>query len=115
MFVSSVSNALIGGAQFDISFTDYTTQEYFRHIQDSRFPCSHIDITATCITYFSFNVFDRDFYQQESELEEFLRSYALLDYTAQYWGYHTSGHAEDIVLEFLELKSMSFVNHVMLM
>jgi len=85
------------GMRFNAFITDYTAQEYFQHIREARFPCAQVDITATCITYLSFDVFRRDCYLDNRELQSFLRSNSLLDYAARYWGNHARGHSDEII------------------
>ena len=75
-----------------LSFTDYTTQEYFERKRAAQFPNAQARMAATCLTYLSFDVFgDHDF----RELESLLEDNALLDYAAKHWGHHTRGQAEE--------------------
>jgi hypothetical protein len=63
-------------------FVDYTTQEYFEHIRESRFPDAEARITTTCIQYLSFDVFKRGYCRDDWELGLFLAANPLLDYAA---------------------------------
>jgi ankyrin repeat protein len=90
-----------------IRLVHYTTQEYFERTQKNWFPDAESDITAICITYLSFSVFEEGFCQTDKKFEERLRSNHLYDYAAHNWGYHarnasTLGHE---VIHFLECKA----------
>lgn len=90
--------------------SDYTTQEYFERIRESRFPHAQVVITTACITYLPFDVFQGDYYLDGdySKLHTLLLTNALFDYAARCWGHHARGHAEEtrsiqnLVLKFLE-------------
>jgi len=104
-FVSFVSNLLIDIEPGSYYITDYTAQEYFEHVRQFRFPCPHVDIAATGITYLSFDIFKRCYPRDYGEEKLFLQSNALLNYAAQFWGGHAC-HAEDniqdMILKYLE-------------
>ena len=71
-----------------IRLVHYTTQEYFERTQGKWFPNAETYITAICVTYLSFRVFESGFCQTDAEFEERLRSNQLYDYAAHYWGNH---------------------------
>jgi hypothetical protein len=63
---------------------DYTAQEYFKGNLDSLFPDAQANITATCLTYLSFHIFERGYCHYDQELDSCLEANALLDYAAHY-------------------------------
>ncbi|RYP70705.1 hypothetical protein DL771_005309 [Monosporascus sp. 5C6A] len=71
-----------------IRLVHYTTQEYFIQTQGQWFPNVQADITATCVTYLSFNIFEKGFCKTDKEFEERLRLYPLYDYATHNWGHH---------------------------
>jgi len=86
-----------------IRLVHYTTQEYFERTQKTFFPRADTEITITCVTYLSFNVFESGFCQTDDEFEKRLQSNKLYDYASHNWGYHARmalDSCED-VLEFL--------------
>jgi hypothetical protein len=71
-----------------IRLVHYTTQEYFERTQKAWFPNAETDITATCVTYLSFDEFKSGICQEDSEFEQRLQSNKLYDYAAHNWGHH---------------------------
>jgi hypothetical protein len=71
-----------------IRLVHYTTQEYFELTQGKWFPNAMTNITAICITYLSYPIFDSGFCQTDAEFEERLRLNQLYDYAAHNWGHH---------------------------
>jgi hypothetical protein len=71
-----------------IRLVHYTTQEYFELTQGKWFPNAMTNVTATCITYLSYPIFDSGFCQTDAEFEERLRLNQLYDYAAHNWGNH---------------------------
>ncbi|KAF4633060.1 hypothetical protein G7Y89_g5056 [Cudoniella acicularis] len=71
-----------------IRLVHYTTQEYFERTQNYLFPRAESEITATCVTYLSFNVFESGFCQTDDEFEKRLQSHKLYDYASHNWGHH---------------------------
>ena len=60
----------IDGESNTIRLVHYTTQEYFERTQSHWFPNSNTDITTICISYLSFDVFERGFCQTGDEFEK---------------------------------------------
>ncbi|KAI9770975.1 MAG: hypothetical protein M1840_002679 [Geoglossum simile] len=77
-----------------IRLIHYTTQEYFERTQVSWFPNAQNDITATCVTYLSFDAFQSGFCLTDKEFEERLRLNPLYDYAARNWGIHARAASE---------------------
>jgi hypothetical protein len=50
-----------------IRLVHYITQEYFERTQSHWFPQAESEITTTCITYLSFNVFESGLCQTDDE------------------------------------------------
>jgi hypothetical protein len=71
-----------------IRLVHYTTQEYFERTQSHWFPNAETDITTICISYLSFDVFERGFCQTDDEFEERLWSNQFFEYAARNWGHH---------------------------
>src|ERR1700710_66559 len=71
-----------------IRFVHYTTHEYFERTQSHWFPNATTDITTICISYLSFDVFERGFCQTDDEFEERLWSNQFFEYAARNWGHH---------------------------
>ncbi|WAO94686.1 NACHT domain-containing protein [Fusarium falciforme] len=65
-----------------------TTQEYFERTQGKWFPDADAEITTTCLTYLSFDIFEAGVLYGDKELIECLRSNPLYDYATQHWGHH---------------------------
>jgi hypothetical protein len=71
-----------------IRLVHYTTQEYFERTQNQWFPSAEANITMICVTYLSFDVFERGFCQTDDEFEERLRSNQFFEYATRNWGHH---------------------------
>ena len=71
-----------------IRLVHYTTQEYFERTQRQWFPDAQTNITTICISYLSFNEFERGICQSDEEFEQRLQSHKLYDYAAHNWGHH---------------------------
>ena len=71
-----------------IRLVHYTTQEYFERTQNYWFPNIEADISIICVTYLSFDVFERSFCQTDEEFEERLRSNQFFEYATRNWGHH---------------------------
>ncbi|OBT62628.1 hypothetical protein VE03_08515 [Pseudogymnoascus sp. 23342-1-I1] len=71
-----------------IRLVHYTTQEYFERTQSHWFPNAKADTATICISYLSFDVFEREFCQTDDEFEELLRSNQFFEYAARNWGHH---------------------------
>ncbi|KAH8799669.1 ankyrin repeat protein, partial [Xylogone sp. PMI_703] len=65
-----------------IRLVHYTTQEYFERTQSQWFPKAESEITATCVTYLSFDTFKSGYCQSDEEFEERLQLNKLYDYAA---------------------------------
>ncbi|KAJ7135735.1 ankyrin repeat-containing domain protein [Mycena epipterygia] len=80
----------------------YTTQQYLDHIQTSHFPQAQENITTTCLTCLSFDVFAPLSLFSHDPVKE----YPLLRYAAEYCLVHAKGEPElplkNMILRFLE-------------
>ena len=90
-----------------IRLVHYTTQEYFERTKSQWFPQAESEITITCITYLSFNVFESGLCQTDNEFEKRLQLYKLYDYASHNWGHHARAASILIpeVSSFLERKA----------
>jgi hypothetical protein len=88
-----------------IRLVHYTTQEYFE--RTSSFPNAETDITATCVTYLSFDTFATGFFLTDEQFEARLKLYRLYDYAARNWGHHAraTSTVEQLVVDFLKSKT----------
>ncbi|KAH7305361.1 nucleoside phosphorylase [Rhexocercosporidium sp. MPI-PUGE-AT-0058] len=66
-----------------IRLVHYTTQEYFERTQNDLFPTAKSEITTTCVTCLSFDVFKSGYCQTDDEFEKRLQSHKL--YGARYY------------------------------
>ncbi|KAH7191132.1 hypothetical protein DER44DRAFT_103212 [Fusarium oxysporum] len=71
-----------------IRLVHYTTQQYFDRNREKWFANAQADITTTCVTYMSFDVFESGFCHTDEELEERMRLNPFYHYSAHYWGDH---------------------------
>jgi ankyrin repeat protein len=90
-----------------IRLIHYTTQEYFERTRSDWFPNAETNITTTCVTYLSFDVFESGFCQTDDEFEQRLRSNPLYGYAARNWGHHACKASTlcQEVLNFLECEA----------
>lgn len=84
-----------------IRLVHYTTQEYFQRTQKDWFPNAETEITAVCISYLSFKVFESGFCPTDEEFERRLWSNPLYDYASHNWGRHAC-HAVTLDKELVE-------------
>jgi len=82
-----------------LSSVDYTTQEYFERNRESRFPHAQASITATCLTFLSFDVFGQSYRHNYKELNYFVENNPFFEYAARYWGHHARGEVEEACKE----------------
>ncbi|EAW17806.1 uncharacterized protein NFIA_077420 [Aspergillus fischeri NRRL 181] len=88
-----------------VRLVHYTTQEYFERTSSTWFPNAHADITKTCVTYLSFDIFGTGPSPSETDFKARVQSNILYPYAAQNWGDHariSSIGAETLILDFLE-------------
>ena len=86
-----------------IQLVHYTTQEYFE--RKSLFSNAETDITATCVTYLSFDTFTSGPCSTDKEFETRLQLNPLYDYAARNWGHHARSATTEVgqsILDFLE-------------
>lgn len=77
-----------------IRLVHYTTQEYFKRTRCRWFPDAAVEITAVCVTYLSFSVFEDGPCQTDEEYEQRLQIYKLYVYAARSWAYHAAEAAD---------------------
>ena len=90
-----------------IRLVHYTTQEYLERTQKEWFPTAEFDITASCVTYLLFSVFENGPCSTDSRFEERMLLNPLYDYATHYWGQHArqASSLHPKVLEFLQCKT----------
>ncbi|KAJ3532443.1 hypothetical protein NM208_g8432 [Fusarium decemcellulare] len=88
-----------------IRLAHYTTQQYFNDRRHRLFPNAEAHITATCVTYLSFSVFEKGPCQSGRQFRERLQSHRFYDYGARNWGHHartTCLQNDQLLVDFLE-------------
>ncbi|KAJ6563634.1 hypothetical protein DFH09DRAFT_1364040 [Mycena vulgaris] len=101
--VLAVCAGLIVIAEGDkrIRLIHYTTQKYLDSVQHNIFPHAQTEITMTCITYVSFNIFSQHL---RDPMNLFYQN-SLLDYAVEYCLIHARGqpevHIKQVILAFL--------------
>ncbi|CAH0020308.1 unnamed protein product [Clonostachys rhizophaga] len=87
-----------------IRLAHYTTREYFERTQGKWFPDAEAEITKTCLTYLSYDVFGTGYCYFDDKLIERLRSSPLYDYATKHWGHHArrAPTLTEEIIEFLE-------------
>ena len=81
-----------------VRFTHFTVEEYFRENARREFPngCSYI--AEICLTYLNFGGLKQHCTDLDS-LEEKKKTYAFLNYAAQYWGIHVKQQCSNSLAE----------------
>jgi hypothetical protein len=105
-FVLSVCAGLVVVDQLDaiVRLIHYTTQDYLDRTQDTHFPTAQTDITLTCITYLSFEVFlNNPFSVNQNKMRKFRATHPLLYYAVEYCLVHARGQPESDISETLLL------------
>ncbi|KAJ7481685.1 ankyrin repeat-containing domain protein [Mycena latifolia] len=95
------SLVVINEADMRLRLIHSTTQSYLEQVQSTIFPHAATEITATCITYLSFDVFSRN---EHASMPLFRRN-PFLKYAVEYCLIHARGLAEvrikQLILAFL--------------
>lgn len=88
-----------------IRLVHLSTQEYFKSSRSVKFPAAQEDISRTCLTYLSFDVFADGPCLDERTVISRIQKHQLFAYAAENWGEHARGAPEmvleDQILEFL--------------
>ncbi|KAJ6521464.1 hypothetical protein DFH09DRAFT_997607 [Mycena vulgaris] len=86
---------VINEADKRVRLIHYTMQTYFDGVQTRDFPRAQTDITMTCITYLSFDIFSQDLHDPL----DLFRKHSLLDYAVEYCLMHARGRPESEIKE----------------
>jgi hypothetical protein len=88
----------------NVRLVHYTTQEYFERMQQRWFPTAELNITAICVIYISFTLFESGICSKDLDYEQRLLFNPLYEYAANYWGDHAcqTSSIHPKVLEFLQ-------------
>ncbi|KAJ6563629.1 hypothetical protein DFH09DRAFT_1158560, partial [Mycena vulgaris] len=93
--------AVCAGGSKRLRLIHYTTQKYLDRIQAHTFPRAQTEITMTCITYLSFEIFSKDI---PDPIHLFRRN-SLLDYAVECCLLHARGqpefHIRDAIMSVL--------------
>ena len=90
-----------------VRLVHYTTQEYFERTHGDWFPNAEVDITRTCVTYLSFDVFEHGFCHTDEAFEERLWSNPFFEYATRNWGHHA--HKASTLSQALSQAVVSFL------
>ncbi|KAF4998533.1 hypothetical protein FDECE_11751 [Fusarium decemcellulare] len=109
-YIEDMVSACVGLVTVDresdiVRLVHRTTQEYFVQTWKRWFPNAENDITATCVTYLSFDTFGRGSCPTDEAFEQRLEQYPLYDYAARNWGHHAraaSANRHESILRFLQ-------------
>ncbi|KAJ5980142.1 hypothetical protein N7481_007440 [Penicillium waksmanii] len=91
-----------------VQLAHYTMQEYFTRNQAVFFPDAEKTITASCLTYLSYDIFHRGMCSNDIQYEAQLSQYPLYSYAAISWGHHARVYPiiDDLLLPFLRNTSI---------
>lgn len=88
-----------------VRLVNYTNQEYIERVRISLFSTGQQEITRTCLIYLSFEVFEKNCYEESDDhvatpvFHARILENPFCLYAAQYWGIHAQGGAEKILNE----------------
>ena len=108
---SSLTSACMGLVTVDqesqeVRLVHETTQAYLENRRQIYFPNAQQVIAVTCLTYLSFDIFEKGYCPSDELLEARQQQNALLDYAARNWGNHAYGDVEQAIqkstLKFLK-------------
>lgn len=71
-----------------VRLVHYTTQEYFARTRTHWFPDADASISRACISYLTFQVFDKEPPSTDEEIRELMDYYCLYHYAARNWTHH---------------------------
>ncbi|KAJ5212611.1 uncharacterized protein N7498_004257 [Penicillium cinerascens] len=88
----------------EVKLVHYTTQKYFERTLKSWYPEILEDITNSCLTYVSYDVFEEDRFEAKEEVERIPVEYPFYSYSSLNWGHHFREAPGDrsILLKFLQ-------------
>ncbi|KAL9121033.1 MAG: hypothetical protein Q9187_002407 [Circinaria calcarea] len=93
-----------------IRLVHYTTQEWFERNRETLLPNAQSDITLTCLTYLSYDIFRTSGSTSDDEGNQLKVGNPLLEYVACNWGFHAFGEPEhSIRTQILEFLAPNFV------
>ena len=78
-----------------LALVHYTFQQYMQHKAETLFPEAQIEIVSTCLTYLSFDEFNRGPCRAENDFRARLEQWPLLGYAVDQWGQHARQGAEE--------------------
>ena len=103
----SVCNGLVTYAKEGsiLALVHYTFQQYLEQKAETIFPEAQVEIVRTCLTYLSFDEFERGPCHEDNDFRDRLERWPLLSYAVPKWGQHASQGAEeacrDLIFSFL--------------
>ena len=88
-----------------LALVHYTFQQYLEQKAETIFPEAQVEIVRTCLTYLSFDEFERGPCGEDNDFRARLERWPLLIYAVPKWGQHARQGAEeacsDLILSFL--------------
>ena len=88
-----------------LALVHYTFQQYLEHKAETLFPEAQVEVVRTCLTYLSFNEFERGPCHAENDFRARLEQWPLLGYAVFSWAQHARQGAEeacsDLIYSFL--------------
>ncbi|CAG8379268.1 unnamed protein product, partial [Penicillium salamii] len=88
-----------------IRLVHYTTHEYLTRNRQDWVPNAHTEITKTCVTCLSFDIFEAGPCQSHDSIHLRVQTTLLYDYAANNWGYHARASPSEhdaLILDFLQ-------------
>ena len=88
-----------------VRLVHYTAQQFFEDVGTTWIPEATEMIASTCLTYLAFDAFKSKPYKTVEEIKAELSDFALLDYSARYWGLYVrkiQNQMKDQILSFLQ-------------
>ena len=88
-----------------LALVHYTFQQYLEQKAETMFPEAQVEIVRTCLTYLSFDEFERGPCGEDNDFMARLKRWPLLIYAVPKWGLHAREGVEeacsDLILSFL--------------
>ena len=84
-----------------LALVHYTFQQYLEHKAETLFPEAQVEIVRTCLTYLSFDEFERGPCRTENDFRARLEQWPLLGYAVTNWGEHAGQGAEEVCRDLI--------------
>ena len=84
-----------------LALVHYTFQQYLEHKAETLFPEAQVEIVRTCLTYLSFDEFERGPCRTENDFRARREQWPLLGYAVPRWGQHAGQGAEEVCRDLI--------------